>query len=209
MSSPRPVPGSAPRLVLASASPRRAALLGMLGLDFDVIPADLDEGLAPGEAPEAAAERLALDKAAAVAAQHADALVIGSDTIVVLDGVALGKPGTAEEAVEMLLRLEGREHRVATGLAVLAPGPVARTTVEVARVRFRGFDRRTAERYVATGEPMDKAGAYGIQGYGATLVESISGDFFTVMGLPVARLVELLDALGFGYDFSGLERRGP
>ncbi|MGH7482971.1 MAG: Maf family protein [Longimicrobiales bacterium] len=198
------VPHAAPPLVLASASPRRADLLTMLGLRFDVRPADIDELPEAGETAIEVAERLARAKAAAVAALRPDALVVGSDTVVILGDELLGKPGGAAEAVEMLLRLAGREHRVATGVAVVAPDGRTASAVEVARVSFRGFDRATAEAYVATKEPLDKAGAYGIQGYGATLVESIEGDFFAVMGLPIVRLVGLLEELGWRYEFGGL-----
>jgi len=191
-------------LVLASGSPRRASLLRMLGLRFDIVPAEVDESFLPGEPPARHAERLAREKAQAVAAKRPDAIVVGSDTIVVVDDVVLGKPRGAEEAVEMLLRLQGREHRVETGVAVVAPGGRIACAVEGVRVRFRRFDRRTASEYVATGEPLDKAGAYGIQGFGSTLVESIDGDYYAVMGLPIVRLLALLEELGWRYDYRGL-----
>ncbi|HUH11957.1 MAG TPA: Maf family protein [Longimicrobiales bacterium] len=197
---------SAPPLVLASGSPRRAHLLDMLGLIFEIRPADLDEAIRAGEAAAAHAERLAREKALAVAALRPGALVVGSDTIVVLEGEILGKPRDGAHAADMLVRLAGREHRVMTGVAVAAPDGRVESGVEEVVVRFRPFDRATARAYVSTGEPMDKAGAYGIQGYGATLVESIQGDFFAVMGLPVARLMTLLGRLGWRYDFHGLTR---
>lgn len=200
---------TAPPLVLASSSPRRAALLSMLGLDFEILPADVDERLLAGEAPAVAAERLARSKAATVAAARPDALIVGSDTMVVVDGTVLGKPTSAGEAVEMLLMLQGREHQVVTGLAILGPDGASASAVEVASVRFREFGRDVAEYYAATGEPMDKAGAYGIQGYGAVLVKTVHGDFFAVMGLPVARLVELFASLGWSYDFNGLTEMAP
>lgn len=202
MSGPDPGAGSPP-LVLASRSPRRAHLLDMLGLEFEIHPAELAEEALPDESPVAHAERLAREKAATVAAQRPDALVVGSDTIVVLDGEILGKPTDEAHAIEMLLRLAGRDHAVMSGVAVAAPGRME-SGVERVEVRFRSFGRETARAYVATGEPMDKAGAYGIQGYGATLVERIDGDFFAVMGLPVVRLMALLERLGWRYDFSGL-----
>lgn len=192
-----------PAIVLASSSPRRAQLLAMLDLRFDVEPADIDERYAPGEEAAAHAERLAREKAMAVASRRSDALVIGSDTVVVLDGDVLGKPGDDDDAVRMLLRLQGREHTVATGIAIAYAGQI-RSDVERVRVRFRAFDTERARAYVATGEPMDKAGAYGIQGYGAALVERIEGDYFAVMGLPVARMIRLLESLGFDYDFKSL-----
>jgi septum formation protein len=176
-----------------------------LGLDFEIVPAEVDESPRPGEPAVLFAERLAREKALAVAAERPDALVIGSDTLVVIDGCILGKPRDAEDAIGMLMRLQGQEHRVETGIAVAAPGGRVESSVEGVRVRFRPFDRRTAEEYLATGEPLDKAGAYGIQGYGAALVEMIEGDFFAVMGLPIARLVSLLHALGWRYNFQGLE----
>jgi septum formation protein len=195
-----------PPLVLASQSPRRAQLLGMLGLLFDVAPADVDESLLVGEEPKAHAERLARDKALAVAAHRPDALVIGSDTVVVVDGHVLGKPRDFAHAVEMLLRLQGRTHTVETGIAVAYDGGAVVSSLETVPVTFRPFDAHTAAAYVHTGEPMDKAGAYGIQGYGATLVERIEGDFFAVMGLPVVRLVCLFEQLGWRYVFDGLEK---
>ena len=192
-------------LILASASPRRAQLLVMLGLRFDVEPADIDETYRPGENAAAHAERLAREKAAAVARRQPGALVIGADTVVVIDEEVLGKPRDADHAVEMLLRLQGREHLVATGIAV-AEGQDVRGAVETVRVRFRSFDAAAARLYARTGEPLDKAGAYGIQGYGATLVERIDGDYFAVVGLPIARLIVLLESLGWRYDFGGLTR---
>ncbi len=194
-----------PPLVLASASPRRAELLRMLGLRFDIVPAAIEETMHRNEAAPAAVERLALEKAADVAARRPDALVVGSDTVVVLDEAVLGKPTSPEDAARMLLQLQGREHRVATGVAVVAPDGRKVSSAEIVRVRFRSFDEMTALQYVATGEPLDKAGAYGIQGYGATLVDSIRGDYFAVMGLPVARLVSLFHALGWRYTFDALE----
>ena len=194
-----------PRLVLASQSPRRAQLLRMLGLTFDIIPAAVDETYHAGEEPAAHARRLAREKAEWIARVHPDAVVIGSDTVVVVDGDVLGKPVDAADAVRMLLRLQGRTHLVATGIAVMRDG-AARDDVERVVVRFRPFDGAFAAAYVSTGEPMDKAGAYGIQGYGAALVEAIEGDYFAVMGLPIARLILLLQQIGLSYNFRGLAR---
>jgi septum formation protein len=179
----------------------------MLGLTFEARPADIDERYLPGEEPGAHAERLAREKAAAIAAGAGDALVIGSDTVVVVEGQVLGKPANEEDALRMLLRLQGREHVVATGIAVVR-GAVMHGGVERVTVRFRAFGEETARAYVATGEPLDKAGAYGIQGYGATLVEGIEGDYFAVMGLPLVRLVRLLQDAGFHYNFRGLQPTG-
>jgi septum formation protein len=191
-------------LVLASRSPRRIELLRMLGLRFDILPADVDETFRPGEVPNEHAERLAREKAQRAAEIRSDALVIGSDTVVVVDGEVLGKPRDEAHAVAMLLRLAGRDHRVETGIAIASPGGELRSAVEGVGVRFRAFDRRTAIDYVATGEPLDKAGGYGIQGYGATLVEAVHGDYFAVMGLPIVRMMSLLQGLGWRYDFRGL-----
>jgi len=198
-------PAAVPPLVLASGSPRRAQLLAMLGFSFEVIQPNIDETWREGEPAALHVERLAREKAQRVAALRPDALVIACDTIVVLDGDVLGKPRDAAEAVEMLMRLRGREHRVETGIAIAAPGNRLESSVEGAVVRFRHFDRITAEEYVATGEPLDKAGAYAIQGLGAALVDLIEGDFFAVMGLPVSRMISLLRALGWRYNFRGLE----
>ncbi len=192
---------SVPPLVLASASPRRRQLLEQLGLRFEVDSAEVDETELPGESAAGHVRRLALAKARAVAARRPDALVVGGDTVVTLHGDILGKPADERDAVAMLLRLQGHEHRVESGVALVAPGGREVSDVIGADVRFRPFDRAVAEAYVATSEPMDKAGAYGIQGFGAVLVESIRGDYFTVMGLPVSRLVGLFAELGWTYRF--------
>jgi len=193
------------RLVLASSSPRRRQLLGLLGLVPEVDPADIDESWVPGELPVPHAERLARTKAAVVAGRHPDAAVVAADTIVVIDGEILGKPDDAEHAAEMLRRLAGREHLVHTAIAVAYRSDTV-SAVESTRVWFRGLDEEQIAAYVATGEPMDKAGAYGIQGYGAIAVERIEGDYFTVMGLGLGRLVDLLGRVGLHYRFAGLER---
>jgi septum formation protein len=198
---------AAPRIVLASQSPRRAQLLRMLALEIDAVPADIDESWQHGEDPVSHAARLAREKAAHVAASHPDAVVIGSDTVVILDGVVLGKPQDEADAVRMLLALQGREHEVATGIAACWNG--VHSAVERVRVRFRPFGREVAEAYAATGEPLDKAGGYGIQGFGSTLVEGIEGDYFAVMGLPIARLILLLQEAGLHYNFRGLSAVPP
>ena len=194
-----------PRLILASQSPRRAELLERIGLSFEIVPADIDERYLDHESPPAHAERLAREKAETIAAREPDALVVGSDTIVVVDGDVLGKPRHAEEAVAMLTRLSGREHEVCTGVAV-ARGERVESALERVRVRFRRLERSECEAYVATGEPMDKAGAYGIQGYGSSIVEAVQGDYFAVMGLPVVRTLHLLRRHGWRYNFGSLER---
>jgi septum formation protein len=191
----------APRLILASRSPRRAELLSRLGLDFEVQVPHVDESLVIGEEPATAAERLARLKAESASSDGA--LAIGSDTLVVHGGEILGKPGTREEAVEMVSRLQGDEHVVYTGVALAVPGRVE-STVEATRVWFRRLEPRECEEYVATEEPMDKAGAYGIQGFGAAIVERIEGDYFNVMGLPIQRLLELFRWFGVRYAFGRL-----
>ncbi len=191
-----------PLLVLASASPRRSELLWSLGIAHEVDPARIDEVRRPGETPESYVERLAGEKARAVRARRAGAWVLAGDTTVAVDDEVLEKPVDRDDAVRMLLRLAGREHRVATGLALAGAGEIV-SGVEVTQVRFRPFDRGVAEAYVDTGEPMDKAGAYGIQGLGGTLVEGIEGDFSAVVGLSVPLLVRLMEAAGVPYRFPG------
>jgi septum formation protein len=178
-----------PQLVLASASPRRAQILRSLGLRFRVHAAHVDESLAPGEDPAAAAERLARTKALAVAAGE-PLPVLAADTLVVCDGRSLGKPASPDEAASMLRALAGREHEVVTGLCVMAQGR-ARSGHERTRVRFATMTDDEIARYVASGEPLDKAGAYHIDGLGAAYVVSVSGSPSNVAGLP-ARLAVLL-----------------
>jgi septum formation protein len=156
--------------------------------------------LLAGEAPAAHAERLAREKVARVARDHHDAIVIGSDTIVVVDGDVLGKPSDAAEATEMLTRLSARSHVVMTAVAVQWRG-VVRSGVETVGVTFRAITDADIGSYIATGEPMDKAGAYGIQGYGATIVSRVDGDYFSVMGLPLHRMTRLMAELGIDYSF--------
>ena len=176
-------------------------MLTLVGIRHVVRPADIDESLHPGEEPVPHAERLAREKAHRLAARHPDAVVIAADTIVVLDGEILGKPAGAAEACATLARLSGRTHTVFTAVAV-ARGGRTESAVEAVRVTFRALGPEEIAAYVATGEPMDKAGAYGIQGYGATIVERIEGDYFSVMGLGLRRLVELLARVGLRYDFA-------
>jgi septum formation protein len=194
---------TAPRVILASQSPRRRELLALVGIPHEVRPADIDETYLPGEPPRDHTERLAREKAVAIAAAEPDALVIGSDTIVVVDGDVLGKPADAPDAERMLARLSGRTHVVMTGVAVAWHG-VTRSAVEEVDVAFHRLSAREIAEYVATREPMDKAGAYGIQGYGATIVARVDGDYFAVMGLPLQRLVRLLGDVGIRYPFGPL-----
>ncbi len=190
-----------PPVILASSSPRRRELLRLIGIDHVVIPADIDETYPPGEKPAAHAERLAREKASAVTRD--DAVVIGSDTIVVVDGDVLGKPRDRDHAAAMLRRLSGRSHVVMTGVAVAWRGRIA-SGVEEVGVTFRALTDPEIARYIDTGEPLDKAGAYGIQGFGATIVDRVDGDYFAVMGLALNRLVRLCRSLGLGYDFGPL-----
>lgn len=191
-----------PRLVLASASPRRAELLSQMGLRAEIRPARVDERYLAGETPVRHVERLARAKAEAVARNVPDALVVAGDTVVVAGDRVLGKPASEDEATEMLLSLSGRSHMVFSGVAVVGPD-VEESGVSSTEVLFRAFGEAEARAYVATGEPMDKAGSYGIQGKGAALVAEIRGDYYTVVGLPVALFLELLERAGWRYAFGG------
>ena len=190
-------------VILASSSPRRRELLTLIGLDHEVRPADVDETLLPGEIPWAYAERLAREKASASA--RPGAVSIGSDTIVVVDGDVLGKPRDQAEAAGMLRRLSGRAHTVMTAVAVAFEGDLRSEVVKVG-VTFRSLRDDEIADYIRTGEPMDKAGAYGIQGFGSAIVECIEGDYFSVMGLPVVRMLTLIERFGWRYAFGKLER---
>lgn len=196
-----PVDLSTLRVILASQSPRRRDLLDLIGIAHEVRPTNVDEGYAAGEQPEAHAERLACAKAEAAAAGSRESLVIAADTIVVIDGKVLGKPRDTEDATRMLRMLSGRRHVVMTAVAVTFQGRTV-SNIERVSVNFRELGEDEIARYIATGEPMDKAGAYGIQGYGATIVRRIEGDYFAVMGLSLVRLVELLVQLGVRYTFA-------
>jgi septum formation protein len=194
------------RVVLASSSPRRRELLNLIGIAHDVRPANLDETRRPRESPQHHAERLAREKAGAVAVRDPDVVTIAADTIVVIDRKVLGKPLDRMDAARMLRMLSGRRHTVLTAVAV-ARGEQLESAVEEVRVKFRRLSEDEIDEYIATGEPMDKAGAYGIQGFGATIVERVEGDYFAVMGLPLVTLVRLLDAVGVGYTFGRLYAR--
>lgn len=198
---------ASPDLILASASPRRSHVLSMLGLQHEVVPADIPELLRPGEKPVEYVERLARAKARTVSQEYPNVLVLAGDTVVVLDGDVLGKPTDTDEALAMLLRLSGREHLVASGLALASPEGGLRSRVEVARVRFRVLDSDQARAYAETGEPLDKAGAYGIQGLGASLVTHVEGDYYTVVGLPISGLMDLFESSGWRYAFGRLTQR--
>jgi septum formation protein len=200
-----------PQLVLASASPRRAALLRQVGWSFTIWPTGAEDetrGAVPAspaaggpgwtlDAVRARVRQAALDKARPAVDAQPEAVVIAADTMVVVDGVALGKPADASEATAMLHRLSGRAHQVTTGV-VVAQGRAGLVLVEdeTTTVWFRQLSPDEITRYVATGEPMDKAGAYGIQGRAALFVERLEGDYFTVVGLPLARLARMLQSVG-------------
>jgi len=202
-------PGSHPvRVILASQSPRRRELLTLVGIPHEVRPAHADESVHPGELPVPHCERLARLKAATLAHAHRDAVVVGSDTIVVVDGDILGKPRDEADATTMLARLSGRTHTVFTAVAV-AHGGLTRSGVEEVDVTFRELDADMIAAYIATGEPMDKAGAYGIQGFGAAIVERVDGDYFAVMGLPIGRMLDLMRQMGLQYRFGPITVRLP
>jgi len=180
-------------LILASGSPRRRQLLELIGVKFEVAPADIDETPLPDENPVAYASRAARDKALAVATGHPGRLVLGADTVVEIDQEILGKPSSMDEAADMLRRLSGKSHLVHTALALVTDG-AAHEVVDSARVQFIDLTDEMIRWYVATGEPMDKAGAYAVQGLGGLLVEGVEGSPNTVIGLPVHRLPELYAA---------------
>ena len=186
-------------VILASQSPRRRELLGLTGLDFTVRAADIDETMNPDAAPADEVARLSREKALAVEREEDD-LIIAADTIVVCDGERLGKPRSEQDAVRMLRLLSGRDHQVMTGLTVVRGGEAV-TCTEVTDIHFRELSDREIRAYIATGEPMDKAGSYGIQGGAAMFVTGLKGDYFNVVGLPVCRLVTILR--GFGLRIMG------
>jgi nucleoside triphosphate pyrophosphatase len=188
-------PGAHP-LVLASSSPRRRQLLEMLGIPFRVAKTEVQELRLPHEPPGDYVRRLARDKARSVPG----AWVLGADTTVVLGDEVLEKPTGPEDALRMLLALQGRRHDVLTAVCLVADG-AEHHAMDTTAVYFRPAGEALLRAYVATGEPMDKAGAYGIQGYGAALVERIEGDFFSVMGLPVRLVLDLLRRAGWDYRF--------
>ncbi len=180
-------------LILASASPRRRELLGIFGVPFTIRAADIDEAMDPEKAPFDEVARVSLLKAKAVPRQSGD-VVIAADTIVVCQGRVLGKPRDEAEARDMLRLLSGRDHQVMTGCTVLGDGG-AQTFTEVTDLHFRPLEEGEIVRYVASGEPMDKAGAYGIQGGAALFCQRMAGDYYNVMGLPLCRLGQVLKQL--------------
>lgn len=189
-------------IILASNSPRRRELLKQIGLEFKVIPAEIeeDEGKEKGKSPVEVVKNNALMKAQKVAEMVSDSnsFIIGADTIVVLDGKIIGKPKDEKDAINILKKLRGKYHYVFTGVAVFET-PEKRFLVSTvkSKVKMRDYSDEEIIRYVATGEPMDKAGAYGIQGKGALLVEKIEGDYYNIVGLPLVRLYNLLERMGY------------
>lgn len=184
-------------VILASQSPRRRELLGQMGFpDFIIRPAQGEEVVDPALSPDKLVEELSRQKCAEVAVSSApDDLIIAADTVVAIDGTVLGKPRSVQDAFAMLSRLSGRHHTVYTGVTVRR-GAQSLTAHEATRVHFRPLTHEEIEAYISTGEPMDKAGSYGIQGYGSMLVEGISGDYFNVVGLPVCLLGRMLAQFG-------------
>lgn len=190
----------APRLILASASPRRSELLRRAGLSFEVLAADVDESPVAAETPDDYVARVAQAKADAIANAHPDALVLAADTTVVLDGRILGKPTSVDDAVDTLRSLAGRTHRVLTAVALAGTGRALH--VESTSVTMREASSAELAWYVSTGEPMDKAGSYAIQGIGAQLVARIEGSHSNVIGLPLAETLALLARLGHPLPWS-------
>jgi septum formation protein len=184
-------------IILASASQRRKELLEKIGLKFQVDPSDFPENLGQDLPPEGLVKFISIGKASAVAAKYSDAIIIAADTIGVLHNHVIGKPHTAEEAVKMLQDLSGKTHRVITGLTVLDTGSskMLTRTVET-QVQIKELNPQEIESYVKSGEPLDKAGAYAIQGLGALFVEKIVGDYYNVMGMPLKTLADCLKELG-------------
>lgn len=179
-------------VILASASPRRKELLGLITKEFKIIPSGVEETVPDGVPPEKQPEYLARLKAEDIAKKYPHGTVIGADTSVIIDDCVLGKPDGREQARAMLSRLSGRTHKVVTGCAVIKNGE-CRSFSSVTEVEFYPLEDKEIEEYIATGEPFDKAGAYGIQGKGGLLVKAIRGDWYNVVGLPVARLARVLN----------------
>lgn len=185
------------KLILASASPRRQELLHEAGIDFEVVPAGISEDLNPGEAPLDYALRMAKEKTLKVAARFPDKYILGADTIVIVDDEVLGKPRDSKDARRMLARLSGRAHQVTTAVGLAAPGRPMEMRSCTTTVYFRRLNEDEIRNYVASGEPLDKAGAYAIQGGAAQWVVRLEGDYSNVVGLPVPLVAEMLREYGF------------
>ncbi len=182
------------KIILASSSPRRRELLEQAEIPFDICVKNVDETVPEGLTPAQGAEYTAQKKAQAVAFSNENNVVLGADTIVVLEGEILGKPKDKQDAIRMLTLLSGKEHQVITGVCLIK-GHKIKTFHSVSKVKFYELTEKQIERYVASEEPMDKAGAYGIQGKGSVLIEEIHGDYFNIVGLPVARVSREIAAL--------------
>lgn len=180
------------KIILASASPRRKELMSLVSENFEIIPADIDEALPDNIRAEESAEYLACMKAEHIGRQHKGAVTVGCDTVVVCDGIVMGKPADEKDAERMLSALSGKAHKVITGVCLYSDN-VKRSFSQVTEVEFYPLSEKEIADYVSSGEPMDKAGAYGIQGLGSLLVKGINGDYFNVVGLPAARLKRELD----------------
>ena len=189
------------QLILASSSPRRRQLLELLGLKLEVRSANIDESIQGGETPSAYVERVAMLKAVRVATQMPQALILGADTAVVVDGRILGKPQSPADARRMLTLLSGRSHAVLTGIALAGTDQSSR--IVESQIDFRVLSRGEIDWYIRTGEPMDKAGAYGAQGIGSFLIQSVHGSYSNVVGLPLAETLLLLNRAGVSFPWSG------
>jgi len=187
------------KLVLASSSPRREEILNQLKLKFTIVPGKIDESNFNSSSPEELVKTLAVEKARSVSGLVEDALIIAADTIVVYEDQILGKPADQSEAKEQLKLLSGREHNVITGIAVLdSETDEVLVDRNITRVKMLNFKEDKIDKYISTGEPMDKAGSYGIQGLGGLFVEEIEGSYYSVVGLPIHQLAELLDKFNYG-----------
>lgn len=180
-------------IILGSASPRRRQLLTQLGIPFEIAPADLDEAAIQYVIPRELALKAAFAKACAVESRFSEGIIIAADTIVVLEGRVLGKPAHEQEAREMLGALNGRTHKVISGIAVKQVGKIALLDAAESHVHIKKMSPQEIAEYVATGEPMDKAGSYAIQGIGSSFVDWVEGDYFNVVGLPLRQLLDMLD----------------
>ncbi|WNF21882.1 Maf family protein [Mesobacillus jeotgali] len=188
------------RLILASSSPRRKELLENLRLNFEISSSDVDESFSETLSPADAVMELASRKSGTVAQNFPDCFVIGSDTVVVHDGMILGKPESGQEALKMLKKLSGDTHSVYTGVSIISPEKETRF-YEKTDVTFWELSDEEIDTYIKSGEPFDKAGGYGIQGFGSMLVKEISGDYYTVVGLPVSRLIRELRKIGYNLPY--------
>lgn len=181
------------KIILASSSPRRKEILENANVKFDIIKSEIDEVILDNELPSQVVMRLAFEKCIDIAAKHRESLVIGADTVVVLDDIILGKPKDIDEAVAMITQLSGKTHQVITGISLINLSANKKIIdYVVSNVKFKDLSAEDIKDYIQTNESLDKAGAYGIQGYGALLVEEIQGDYFNIVGLPISRLSDLL-----------------